>query len=152
MKRARPAPKEVAVTSKYFGGTSSSYFGGAHAPFKVSLPPTISVSPQPATLLLGSQASDTAMARIEAFASNENAFWHIIGCALHIQEIAAILPFLPFFIFSNQALFNSQQQRRAWLCSWLPPQRARAAGRIDRTAPAARRQRRRLPLRHHERG
>lgn len=75
-------PKEMSVASKYFGGSDSAYFGGGRAPLKVSLPPTLSMSPPPATLLLGSQASDNSMAREEAFASNENAFWHILGDAL----------------------------------------------------------------------
>ena len=40
----------------------------------------------PHTLILGTQASDNALAEAKAFATNENAFWHIIGDALGFRR------------------------------------------------------------------
>ena len=103
-------PKEVAVASKYFDGCTSGYFGRVQAPLKISLPPTLSTSPTPpATLLLGSQASDNSIARAEAFASNENAFWHILGDALgfargfhHKGRVVAVDSIAPHLLHASE--------------------------------------------------
>ena len=86
------AGKHVAVTSKFFGGTSR--FFDPHAPSKGSL--TAILGTEPHTLILGTQASDNAIDMAQAFATNENAFWHIIGDMLgfrrgfHIKRLDAV--------------------------------------------------------------
>ena len=82
----------VAVTSRFFNSTSK--FFDPHAPTKGSLSAIIGVEPH--TLILGTQASDNAIDMAQAFATNENAFWHVIGDALgfrrgfHIRRADAV--------------------------------------------------------------
>ena len=79
------AKKRKLVTSPYF--TCSHYFH-PKAPLKGSLAPIIprEGSSGPHTLILGTQASDSALAEAKAFATNENVFWHIIGDALGFRR------------------------------------------------------------------
>ena len=83
----------VLVASKFFGGSTSRFFD-AHAPTKGSFEPLIAGEPH--TLILGTQASDNALDRGCAFATNENVFWHIVGDALgfrrgfHIRRSEAV--------------------------------------------------------------
>ncbi|KAL3906288.1 MAG: hypothetical protein SGPRY_010605, partial [Prymnesium sp.] len=44
------------------------------------------VSGEPHTLILGTQASDNSLEEVKAFATNENAFWHIMGDALGFRR------------------------------------------------------------------
>ena len=74
--------QHLATTSKYFNGTSK--FFDPHAPTKGSLSALIGEAPH--TLLLGTQASDNAIDMAWAFATNENAFWHIMGDALGFRR------------------------------------------------------------------
>ena len=67
------------------------------------------MSPPPTTLLLGSQASDNSIARAEAFASNENAFWHILGDALgfargfhHKGRVVAVDSIAPHLLHAGE--------------------------------------------------
>ena len=83
----------VAVTSTYF---KTSHYFHPRAPLKGSLAPLIKEGGTPHTLILGTQASDNALAEAKAFATNESAFWHIIGDALgfrrgfHIRRSSAV--------------------------------------------------------------
>lgn len=74
--------QHYAVTSKFFGGTSR-FFDGA-PPTKGSIVPLLEGEPH--TLLMGTQASDNALDAGKAFATNENAFWHIVGDALGFRR------------------------------------------------------------------
>jgi hypothetical protein len=74
--------KHQVVESRFFGGTSR--FFDRRAPRKGSLGPLLTGEPH--TLILGTQASDNALDVQTAFATNENAFWHIIGDALGFRR------------------------------------------------------------------
>ena len=70
------------VESRFFNSTSK--FFDPRAPRKSSFAPLLRGSPH--TLLMGTQASDNALDAGKVFATNENAFWHIVGDALGFRR------------------------------------------------------------------
>ncbi|KAJ1462451.1 hypothetical protein M885DRAFT_505302 [Pelagophyceae sp. CCMP2097] len=61
--------------------------------FKGSFAPVLHHTVAPHTLLLGTQPSDNSLAQGWYFATNSNAFWHIVGDALGFRASRAGAPF-----------------------------------------------------------
>lgn len=108
------------VTSVYF---KTSHYFHPKAPLKGSLAPLVEEAGTPHTLILGTQASDNALAEAKAFATNESAFWHIIGDALgfrrgfHIKRTDAVPTIKKHLLHPESAACDYEEAVARLLCA-----------------------------------